>query len=447
MFDSLQKRYQGPQGPVAALSGVSFSIARGEIFGIIGRSGAGKSTLLRTINMLERPGAGRVLIDGADVGQLDEDGLVALRRRIGMIFQHFNLLSAKTVAENVALPLRVAGVKPAAARVRVDALLDLVGLRDKADAYPAKLSGGQKQRVGIARALVHEPRILLCDEATSALDPETTQSILALLRDINRKLGLTVVLITHDMAVIREICHQVLVLDGGRKVEQGEVWRVFGDPGAEATRALLRPLQHDLPADLAARLSPEPQDPAPAACCGCAIPAPAARRACLAALAALGPGATLLHGGWTGWAATRRAACWCRCPRTYCGRKPRAPRWRRIRSRCWAMSLPMLDKYLQAFLQTLAMVGVSAVIAIALGLSLALVLTVTASGGLYPKPRLNRALSITVNTFRAIPFIILLIAMLPFTRLLVGTTLAPGRPSCRCRPTWCRSSRASRRSA
>ena len=208
-----------------------FSIARGEIFGIIGRSGAGKSTLLRTINMLERPGAGRVLIDGADVGQLDEDGLVALRRRIGMIFQHFNLLSAKTVAENVALPLRVAGVKPAAARVRVDALLDLVGLRDKADAYPAKLSGGQKQRVGIARALVHEPRILLCDEATSALDPETTQSILALLRDINRKLGLTVVLITHDMAVIREICHQVLVLDGGRKVEQGEVWRVFGDPG------------------------------------------------------------------------------------------------------------------------------------------------------------------------------------------------------------------------
>ena len=293
---------------------------RGEIFGIIGRSGAGKSTLLRTINMLERPGAGRVLIDGADVGQLDEDGLVALRRRIGMIFQHFNLLSAKTVAENVALPLRVAGVKPAAARVRVDALLDLVGLRDKADAYPAKLSGGQKQRVGIARALVHEPRILLCDEATSALDPETTQSILALLRDINRKLGLTVVLITHDMAVIREICHQVLVLDGGRKVEQGEVWRVFGDPGAEATRALLR------------RCSTTCRPTWPRAC----RPSRRARRQrraaaalyrrrpragrALAALAALGPGATLLHGGWTGWAATRKAACWCRCLRAYCGR-------------------------------------------------------------------------------------------------------------------------------
>ena len=317
----------------------------------------------------------------------------------------------------------MAGVKPAAARVRVDALLDLVGLRDKADAYPAKLSGGQKQRVGIARALVHEPRILLCDEATSALDPETTQSILALLRDINRKLGLTVVLITHDMAVIREICHQVLVLDGGRKVEQGEVWRVFGDPGAEATRALLRPLQHDLPADLAARLSPEPQGPGASGVLRLRYTgAGRAQGRPLAALAALGPGATLLHGAGPA-AATRRAACWCRCPRTYCGRKPRAPRWRRIRSRCWAMSLPMLDKYLQAFLQTLAMVGVSAVIAIALGLSLALVLTVTAPGGLYPKPRLNRALSITVNTLRAIPFIILLIAMLPFTRLLVGTTL------------------------
>ena len=253
---------------------------RGEIFGIIGRSGAGKSTLLRTINMLERPGAGRVLIDGADVGQLDEDGLVALRRRIGMIFQHFNLLSAKTVAENVALPLRVAGVKPAAARVRVDALLDLVGLRDKADAYPAKLSGGQKQRVGIARALVHEPRILLCDEATSALDPETTQSILALLRDINRKLGLTVVLITHDMAVIREICHQVLVLDGGRKVEQGEVWRVFGDPGPRPRAHCCGRCSTTCRPTWPRACRPSRKGPAPAACCGCAIPAPAARRAC-----------------------------------------------------------------------------------------------------------------------------------------------------------------------
>jgi D-methionine transport system ATP-binding protein len=223
---------------------------------------------------------------------------VGLRRRIGMIFQHFNLLSAKTVAENVALPLRVAGVKPAAARARVEALLDMVGLRDKADVYPSKLSGGQKQRVGIARALVHEPEILLCDEATSALDPETTQSILALLQDINRKLGLTVVLITHDMAVIREVCHRVLVLDGGRKVELGDVWRVFGNPQADATRALLRPLQHELPADLAARLVPDLQGRDGVAILRLRFTGQGRPEGVsLQALAAMGPGATLLHGG------------------------------------------------------------------------------------------------------------------------------------------------------
>jgi D-methionine transport system ATP-binding protein len=298
VFEGLQKRYEGAQGPVAALSDVSFSIARGEVFGIIGRSGAGKSTLLRSINMLERPSAGRVRVDGVDVGGLDENALVGLRRRIGMIFQHFNLLAAKTVAENVALPLRVAGVRPAAARARVEELLELVGLRDKADVYPAKLSGGQKQRVGIARALVHEPEILLCDEATSALDPETTQSILALLLDINRKLGLTVVLITHDMAVIREVCHRVLVLDGGRKVEEGEVWRVFGNPQADATRALLRPLQHDLPADLAGRLVPDLQGRAGIAVLRLRFTGQGRPDGVsLQALAALGAGATLLHGG------------------------------------------------------------------------------------------------------------------------------------------------------
>jgi len=245
VFEQLGKHYPG--APAAALQDVSFTVARAEVFGIIGRSGAGKSTLLRTINMLERPSAGQVRVDGVDVGTLDEDGLVALRRRIGMIFQHFNLLSAKTVFENVALPLRVAGVPRAEIVPRVMALLELVGLADKAQVYPATLSGGQKQRVGIARALVHRPEILLCDEATSALDPETTESILALLRDINRTLGLTVVLITHDMAVIRQACDRVLVLDQGRAVELGTVWQVFAEPQAAATLALLRPLRLDLP--------------------------------------------------------------------------------------------------------------------------------------------------------------------------------------------------------
>lgn len=253
-FEGLGKVYHSSAGPVHALENIHLDIRAGSIFGIIGRSGAGKSSLLRTINRLERPTEGRVLVDGQDISTLDENGLVALRRRVGMIFQHFNLLSAKTVFDNVALPLRVAGVREANVYQRVTELLDLVGLSDKHHTYPGRLSGGQKQRVGIARALVHHPEILLCDEATSALDPETTQSILALLRDINRQLGLTVVLITHEMGVIREICDQVLVLENGRIAETGPVWAVFGDPQHNATRALLRPLEHDLPQDLLQKL-------------------------------------------------------------------------------------------------------------------------------------------------------------------------------------------------
>ncbi|MDR0225302.1 MAG: ATP-binding cassette domain-containing protein [Burkholderiaceae bacterium] len=299
VFDGVHKQYQGAQGPVQALQALSFAVERAEVFGIIGRSGAGKSTLLRAINALERPSGGRVLVDGTEVGLLDEEALVGLRRRIGMIFQHFNLLSSRTVYENVALPLRAAGWRPALVRARVDELLALVGLGDKAEAYPAQLSGGQKQRVGIARALVHEPEILLCDEATSALDPETTQSILELLRDIRRRLGLTIVLITHDMAVIREICDRVLVLDQGRVQEMGEVWQVFAAPRSSAARALLRPLQRpgdlELVGDLAGRAGEAvlslvfsngaqsghtPTGGLP-----------------LASLQALGPRARLLHGG------------------------------------------------------------------------------------------------------------------------------------------------------
>ena len=241
-FDGLGKIYPGASS--AALQDISFAVQRGESFGIIGRSGAGKSTLLRTINALELPSTGHVKVDGVDVPSLDEAALVDLRRRVGMIFQHFNLLSAKTVFENVALPLRVAGVPKAQIAPRVNELLSLVGLSGKADAYPAMLSGGQKQRVGIARALVHRPEILLCDEATSALDPETTDAILALLGDVQREFGLTVVLITHDMGVIHQACDRVLVLDQGRIAELGPVDEVFANPLAEATRALLRPLQH-----------------------------------------------------------------------------------------------------------------------------------------------------------------------------------------------------------
>jgi len=260
-FVGLGKTYDGKHGPVAALQGIDLAIQRGEVFGIIGRSGAGKSSLIRTINRLEQPTSGRVLIDQVDIGEYDEDRLVALRRRIGMIFQHFNLMSAKTVWQNVELPLKVAGVPKEQREKKVRELLELVGLQAKHKAYPAQLSGGQKQRVGIARALVHDPDILLCDEATSALDPETTQSILGLLREINKRLGLTIVLITHEMAVIREICDRVVVLEHGRIVEQGPVWEVFGNPQHEVSQTLLAPLQHALPEELQSRLQAQPSSP------------------------------------------------------------------------------------------------------------------------------------------------------------------------------------------
>lgn len=253
-FIGLTKTYQGQQGPVHALLGIDLAIQHGEVFGIIGRSGAGKSSLIRTINRLEQPSSGRVLIDQVDIGDFDEDRLVELRRRIGMIFQHFNLMSAKTVWQNVELPLKVAGVPKEQRERKVRELLELVGLQDKHKAYPAQLSGGQKQRVGIARALVHDPAILLCDEATSALDPETTQSILGLLKEINQRLGLTIILITHEMAVIRDICDRVVVLEHGHVVEQGPVWEVFGNPQHEVSKTLLAPLQHSLPEELQSRL-------------------------------------------------------------------------------------------------------------------------------------------------------------------------------------------------
>ncbi|KQT52639.1 methionine ABC transporter ATP-binding protein [Aureimonas sp. Leaf460] len=261
-FEGIGKTYdaaggKGAAAGVRALHGIDIEVPAGRIFGIIGRSGAGKSSLLRLVNRLESPTEGRILVDGEDIAAFGEDALVALRRRVGMIFQHFNLLSAKTVRENVALPLLVAGVSRPEIDRRVDEVLRLVGLEGKHDDYPSRLSGGQKQRVGIARALVSGPEILLCDEATSALDPETTLQILALLKDINRRLGLTIILITHEMSVIREICDRVLVLDRGEVAETGAVWEVFGDPRHAATKALLQPLARGLPEDLASRLRPE----------------------------------------------------------------------------------------------------------------------------------------------------------------------------------------------
>ena len=235
----LSLTYQGPKGPVHALRGINLEIASGEVFGIIGRSGAGKSSLVRCLNLLNRPTGGQVVVHGRDLMQLSDAELRAARRDIGMVFQHFNLLSSRTVYDNVALPLELAGVSKDEIYQRVTPLLELVGLDHLADRYPAQISGGQKQRVGIARALASNPKVLLSDEATSALDPETTRSILDLLRKVNRELGVTVVLITHQMLVIKQIADRVAVIDGGEIAELGPVIDVFTRPQQAITKSLI----------------------------------------------------------------------------------------------------------------------------------------------------------------------------------------------------------------
>ena len=251
----VHQTYPGPAGPVHALDGIDMRIGRGEVFGVIGRSGAGKSSLVRTINLLNRPTQGRVLVDGQDLTGLSGAALREARRGIGMIFQHFNLLSSRTVYQNVALPLELVQERPALIKARVDELLDLVGLWNLRDRHPSQISGGQKQRVGIARALASRPKVLLSDEATSALDPETTRSILALLRQVNKELGLTVVLITHQMQVIKQVADRVAVIDAGRIVEQGPVIDVFTRPQQAITKSLIDEIvPQELPASVLERV-------------------------------------------------------------------------------------------------------------------------------------------------------------------------------------------------
>ena len=236
----ISKDFGTGEHTVHAVQDVSLTVETGEIFGIIGFSGAGKSTLVRCINLLERPTSGEVLLDGQELTALPPKQLRQARKKIGMIFQHFNLMPSRTVAGNVAYPLRGSGLSREQIAAKVQSLLELVGIGDKADAFPSQLSGGQKQRVAIARALANDPSVLLCDEATSALDPQTTKAILHLLRDLNAKLGLTIVLITHEMAVVREICHRVAVMEHGRVAEQGEVFNVFVDPRQDITRSFIQ---------------------------------------------------------------------------------------------------------------------------------------------------------------------------------------------------------------
>ncbi|WP_145490974.1 methionine ABC transporter ATP-binding protein MetN [Yersinia rohdei] len=255
----ISKVFQQGARTITALSDVTLHVPAGQIYGVIGASGAGKSTLIRCANMLERPTSGQVLVDGQDLTTLSDSQLTRARRQIGMIFQHFNLLSSRTVYGNIALPLELDNTPRADIKKRVTELLDLVGLSDKQDAYPANLSGGQKQRVAIARALASNPKVLLCDEATSALDPATTRSILELLKDINRRLGLTILLITHEMDVVKRICDQVAVISEGQLIEKDSVSEVFSHPKTPLAQQFIQSTLHlDIPEDYALRMTQEP---------------------------------------------------------------------------------------------------------------------------------------------------------------------------------------------
>ncbi len=235
-LEHISKSFVTASVTVHAVQDVNLQIGEGEIFGIIGFSGAGKSTLVRCINLLERPTEGRVIVDGEDLTAMDLKKLREVRKKIGMIFQHFNLMRSRTVFQNIAFPLKKSGLSKAEKEKKIESLLELVGLSDKKDAYPSQLSGGQKQRVAIARALANDPKVLLCDEATSALDPQTTQSILKLLKQVNETLGITIVLITHEMAVVKDICDRVAIMEQGRVVEEGDTVSVFSHPKEAMTK-------------------------------------------------------------------------------------------------------------------------------------------------------------------------------------------------------------------
>ena len=233
------KRFESKAGTVTAVNDVSLHIEKGEVFGIIGFSGAGKSTLVRCINLLERPTSGEVLIDGTDITKLAAKELRGVRQKIGMIFQHFNLMPSRTVYENIEMPLKLTSLSAEERREKIRSLLELVELADKSEAYPSQLSGGQKQRVAIARALANDPKVLLCDEATSALDPKTTRSILKLLREVNSRLGITIVVITHQMDVVKFICDRAAVMEHGRVVEEGTILDIFANPKARVTKGFI----------------------------------------------------------------------------------------------------------------------------------------------------------------------------------------------------------------
>lgn len=255
-LENISKIFIHNNKPIKALMDININVPAGQIYGVIGKSGAGKSTLIRCVNLLEKPTSGSVFVDGQDLTLLSNRQLIHIRRKISMIFQHFNLLSSRTVFDNISLPLELDRIPKAKIKAKVNQLLELVGLTEKANVYPANLSGGQKQRVAIARALANDPKVLLCDEATSALDPETTRSILDLLKDINKKLGLTILLITHEMDVVKQICDQVAVISDGKLIEQAPIGEMFSNAKSDIARQFIQSTLHlNIPQDYLQKLS------------------------------------------------------------------------------------------------------------------------------------------------------------------------------------------------
>ena len=410
----LSKTFQMKDGAVNALKDINLTIPDGSIYGIIGMSGAGKSTLVRCINLLERPTEGSVVIDGTAMETLSPAALRERRREITMIFQQFNLLMQRSCLKNICFPMELAGVKKADAEKRAKELLEMVGLPDKANAYPAQLSGGQKQRIAIARALATNPKVLLCDEATSALDPNTTHSILTLIKDINQKLGITVVVITHQMSVVEEICDSVAILDGGVVMEEGSVQEIFANPKTAAAKRLVAPNGGSAARDLS---SFAPDDHVVRV----TFNGSSTAKPLVASLAAeKGILVSVLSADTRDLSGQCYAACRCGagqaggCLYAQPARRDRGGGDRRM----------SIADYGFAIWETFYVTILSTAFALVLGLPLGVLLVAGDKDGVLPLPGwLMHILNIVINILRSVPFLILMICVFPLTRVIVGTTV------------------------
>ena len=416
----LSKTFQMKDGAVNALNDINLTIPDGAIYGIIGMSGAGKSTLVRCINLLERPTEGSVVIDGTAMETLSPAELRQRRREITMIFQQFNLLMQRSCLKNICFPMELAGVKKADAEKRARELLEMVGLPDKANAYPAQLSGGQKQRIAIARALATNPKVLLCDEATSALDPNTTHSILTLIKDINRKLGITVVVITHQMSVVEEICDHVAILDSGVVVEQGEVKEIFANPKTAAAKRLVAPNGGSAARDLS---SFAPDDHVVRV----TFNGSSTAKPLVASLAAeKGILVSVLSADTRDLSGQCYGSMLLKLPReTRAGKTGNGlyagPARCHGRGGDWRMSIA---DYGFAIWETFYVTVLSTAFSLVIGLPLGVLLVAGDKDGVLPLPGwLMHVLNIIINILRSVPFLILMICVFPLTRALVGTTV------------------------